>query len=250
MDIIKLLFNKVARSSILNAVFSPRCLICSSALDIEKVYLCRQCEDLLPIFTKQTENACQICSLPIVKELTYCIHCQNQELKYIDKTYCGYIYDFPIDKLIVNLKHQPNINLAKNLVTKIFAELNINISETPAKIRAIVPMPLHRQRIKYRGYNQSIQIALALSKLTNIPLDLKIAERVVNTQSTQGLTREQRFRKIKNAFAVNKKLTGDNYLLVDDVMTTGASINELAKSLKEQGAEKCFVFTLARAINL
>lgn len=101
-------------------------------------------------------------------------------------------------------------------------------------IDLIIPMPLHPQRLKERGFKQSIEIAKRLTKQNNIALDYTSCTRTKYIPPQAGLTLKERVKNINEVFACSANLTGKRIAIVDDVMTTGASLNELAKTLKKQ----------------
>ena len=118
----------------------------------------------------------------------------------------------------------------------------------------IIPVPLHIKKLRKRGFNQSILIAKWVSQAFNIPMDLKIIQRHQLTPAQVDLSRSERLKNLKNAFKfINKnkfKLSNIRHVaLIDDVMTTGATVNEISKILKQAGVEKIEVWCLARAIN-
>jgi len=117
------------------------------------------------------------------------------------------------------------------------------------RIDLVVPVPLHPARIKERGFNQAADLARAASAGTGRPLSHGIMQRVRNTGQQTGMTRAQRKRNVKGAFKVRRpdRVKNKNLLLVDDVMTTGATLDECARELKKAGAARVAAVTLARA---
>ena len=113
----------------------------------------------------------------------------------------------------------------------------------------IIPVPLHRVRMLERGYNQSLLIGREVSEVYNIPLSENILFRTKNNRSQTGLSKEERIKNVRGIFRVKEDvdLTGKKLLLVDDILTTGATINECVKTLKKNGAKKVDVLTLAYA---
>jgi ComF family protein len=113
----------------------------------------------------------------------------------------------------------------------------------------IVPVPLGSKRFQERGYNQVMLLARPLAWELDIPIKRQALTRIRETRSQVGLSREQRITNVQNAFAAKKHdVNGKKILLVDDVVTTGATINACAKALTEAGAVKVFAATLARAV--
>ena len=108
-------------------------------------------------------------------------------------------------------------------------------------------MPLHKQRLRERGYNQSLEIARPLARALRLPLLTTAVQRQQPTRSQSGLSAKARVRNLKGAFSVSAKALPASVLIVDDVITTGATIDELAKTLDKAGVEKIEIATIARA---
>jgi ComF family protein len=125
-----------------------------------------------------------------------------------------------------------------------YAERNMNFTD----VDLFVPVPLHPVKLRERQFNQSELIALHLAKRFNKRLENKWVKRIRYTPQQTGLSREQRLRNIKGAFLVRQDadFKDKTVMLVDDVMTTGATLHECAKAVKSAGAKKVFAFTLAR----
>ncbi|WP_334108482.1 ComF family protein [Methylobacillus sp.] len=113
----------------------------------------------------------------------------------------------------------------------------------------IIPMPLHPQRIKERGFNQSVEIARIVSKQLSMPVNLHACKRVKPTPPQASLPYKQRIRNMHGAFACTADLQGKRIVLLDDVMTTGASLNALAKTVKDAGASHVECWVIARTIS-
>jgi len=111
----------------------------------------------------------------------------------------------------------------------------------------LIPVPLHRNRYTQRGYNQAEIIATILARKMNCKIDLNVCQRIVHTTAQWNLTAPQRRKNVKNAFVLNKPIQANSVTIVDDVVTTGATVNELAKLLKSSGVTNIQVWSLARA---
>jgi len=147
----------------------------------------------------------------------------------------------PIRSLIHRLKYDKLADLAEILGSiLVSAALRNGLRDF-----VVVPVPLARQREKARGFNQSELLAKYLSNKLNVAF-VKMLRRNRNTASQTKLTREQRLLNIKNAFVVQRSAVGDNILLIDDVITTGATLEECAKVLKQAGAQKVSALVVAR----
>lgn len=134
---------------------------------------------------------------------------------------------FPVDVLVQALKYQHRFSLAGFFAAHL---------ALPAEVDLIVPMPLHPFRLAVRGFNQAVEIARPLARAAGRPLELMRVARVRDTPAQAQLTREERVRNLRGAFACDLRLDGMTVVVIDDVMTTGASLDEVARCLKASGA--------------
>jgi competence protein ComFC len=114
----------------------------------------------------------------------------------------------------------------------------------------IVPVPLHPKRLRWRGFNQSVLLARQIGRIYSIPLDCFTLYRSKDTPPQTQLPEEDRRKNMRGAFALTPKASLEDkcFLLVDDVYTSGATVNECSRVLKRGGAREVFVLTLARAV--
>lgn len=229
---------------ILNLLYcnNIKCIACSDELDEENEFcLCEECLNKLTF----NNNFCQVCGTPINDMGVVCNHCK--EHKY-DFNYARsvFIYQGRIVNLIHNLKYN-NARYLKEPLSNLMLKYLTEHSEF-SDIDFVVPVPLSAKRQKWRGYNQSELLLYSFPK-NNVEVRTDIIKRVINTECQTDKTREERLKNLENAFAVENKLDvkGKNIVVVDDVFTTGTTINECAKVLKKAGANKVIGFTLASA---
>ncbi len=149
-------------------------------------------------------------------------------------------YRFPVDTLVQALKYRHRLALA-GFFAKALAAAGM-----PARADLILPMPLHPRRLGERGFNQAVEIARPLARKTNLRVELAGVRRVRDTLKQEDLTREERVRNLRGAFACEAALDGATVVVVDDVMTSGASLDELARCLKRQGAARVENLVVAR----
>lgn len=179
-----------------------------------------------------------------------------KEVKYFNIARAPGIYDRTLMKAIHCLKYRGKIQLARPLGMFLFAAF-IRFWDID-KIDLIIPVPLHAKRLKARGFNQAYllvrkwkQLAVALCVETSaVTIDRDVLVRKKWTEPQTGLDRKKRLKNIKNAFKVNdgSRIYGKRILVVDDVLTTGATVNECAKTLIKHGAKRVDVLALARAM--
>ncbi len=153
-------------------------------------------------------------------------------------------YHPPIDRLIQALKYRDRLDLARHLGRMLGTVVQ---DSTASKPEIIVPVPLHRSRLRRRGFNQSLELARPISHQLGLPLDYLDLKRVRATNSQSQLSLKQRQRNVRNAFACDRALAGKRVALIDDVMTTGATVNAACAALLKTGVKSIEVWVVARA---
>jgi len=234
--------------SLLNMLFPLHCFLCRRALDSKEIpYLCSaHHSQLVPI----KENYCPRCSLPKLSVRSEnCPDCSNFVWAF-ESTRSLFLYKEPLSEIITAFKYHKK----RFLFQTVQALLNPFIdSERCGTLgfQLVSAVPLHPEREKERGFNQSGLIAEYLSKKLNVPFEKKILKRVrhKSISSQVGLSRAERLSQIKGEIKPGSKaklLQGKKVLLIDDVFTTGATVQECSRVLKSLGASKVMVLTLAR----
>lgn len=163
------------------------------------------------------------------------------------RAYSG--YDDPLKEIIHQFKYRPHPSLAKPLAGLLFSVYQSNLEELSADL--VLPVPMHKSREKERGFNQAHELAKHFSRHAHIPLQSKILFRVKATRVQAGLSRRERRLNLVGSFQVSGRIgiKDKKVMLIDDVFTTGATVNECAKLLKRNGAQRVSVLTLARVSN-
>jgi ComF family protein len=222
-----------SRLKIIRSFMQQDCVLCNAASGAHM--LCLACYAGLPRIT----NACPQCAAHSNGEI--CGACLTHPPTY-DRAFAALDYTFPVDKLIQTLKYGHQLALA-HLLGEISA---VALRAMPRPDR-ILPMPLHPTRLRERGFNQAHEIAKVIAKKLGVALDSHLATRIVNTPSQATLGLGARLKNVKGAFACGHDVTNQHIALVDDVMTSGATLNELAKTLKQAGAREISIWVVARA---
>ena len=158
-----------------------------------------------------------------------------------DHTIALWRYEFPCDRMIQSLKYHARLALAG-----FFA--GMLASKPLPRVDLIVPMPLYPTRLAGRGFNQAVEITRSLSRLIAVPAVTRGARRVKDTVPQTDLPYEERAKNVRRAFACSLDLSGRTVAVVDDVMTTGATLNELARILKRAGAARVENWVIARTV--
>jgi ComF family protein len=214
-------------------LFAENCVLCDA---VTRGDFCPACEKNLPHLSL---HHCLVCALPMM-ESSVCGACLANPPAF-DTCVAAVNYAFPVSALLHSLKYQNNHAMAPVLADLLTAR--IDAGPLPD---FIVPMPLHPARLRERGFNQAIEIARRVSKKSGVPVLSAICRRVKDTPSQTGLPWKEREKNIRNAFACEADLSGKRVAILDDVMTTGSTLNELAKVLRKYGATHISGWVVAR----
>ncbi len=219
----------------LNALLAQDCLLCGQTSDSR--ILCPACIEDLP---RLPASRCPRCAIPTPGgEL--CGRCLAQPPHY-DRTLAAFNYGFPLDKLLQSFKYVHRLSLAPFLGNWLAEEAAGCVADL------IIPLPLHRTRLRERGFNQALELARPVADVLKKPIDTDCCTRIRHTAAQAGLPWRERAKNIRGAFHCSMDLSGKRILLVDDVMTTGATLNECARTLKLHGAEEVTLMVVARAL--
>ncbi|GAB4302108.1 MAG: ComF family protein [Myxococcota bacterium] len=197
------------------------------------------------------EPRCERCGKPFIYEGGESHICGECRLKkrHFDFAFSPYAYTGPAAAVVWSLKYNRNLSSAST-IARLIRDRVLNEKIDLAPFRIIAPIPLHYSRMASRGFNQSALIALELANLLGLTYVPDLLQRVRATPTQVSLPRNLREENVKNAFAVAfpKKADGKSIIIVDDVYTTGATINEASRILKKAGADKILALTAARAL--
>lgn len=218
-------------------LYPPACVLCGSAL--KEGDLCSGCADDLPY----NATACERCALPLPNPAPQCGVCLQHPPSY-DGTVSLLRYAYPADHLILRLKFKARLHLARAMGELLARHLKRQVKIMPA---LIIPVPLHRSRLRERGFNQALEIARPIARDLGIPVDYKSCERVRKTPAQSLLPASERRKNIKGAFRVTRPITARHVAILDDVMTTGHTVQELAATLRKAGVERIDVWVVTRA---
>jgi ComF family protein len=208
---------------------TPHCALCNCACAAKSAALCDACHELA--FAQVARCECCAIALPTsAMPITRCGPCTSHPPAF-DATFTAADYSAHVRGLVMDFKfnHKPGL-------AKAFAHELANAAKALPADSVLIPVPLSSERLKQRGYNQSLEIAKHLARLTglNLKRDALLRTRHTPAQSTLKLT--ERHASIKGAFACPARLEGVRILVVDDVMTSGATLEECARTLKKAGA--------------
>lgn len=221
------------RKILSNLFFGGTCFLCRGAAgDI----LCAACNADLP---RLGSGLCPRCALP-AEGAALCGRCLARPPGY-DATRAALQYRFPADVLVHALKFRGELALAP-LLGRLLGEKLAG----GERVDCVCPVPLSAARLRERGFNQALEIARHVARLAGAPLEPRLAARRRDTTAQTGLAWEERARNVRGAFGCERVLDGMSIAIVDDVMTTGATLEALARALKGAGASRVVNWVVAR----
>lgn len=221
----------------LNFLFPPVCAYCKKVGTL----LCAECRaDIVWI----TEPICEICGQPLAKTQDTCGLCARRTLP-LQQVRTAVLFQEPVQTLIHQFKYENTFALGQ-ILADIMGQAWPHWQQP---IERIIPIPLHKERYRQRGYNQSELLARWLARQLQIPLDTNVLQRIRYTQPQVQLSTKERHLNVADAFAVsdNGHIQGQHLLLIDDVFTTGATLSAATRVLLEAGAGAVSGYCLARA---
>lgn len=227
-----------------DAVLAQSCALCQQPSGGAPV--CQGCAGDLPTLPVTPDRRCQRCALPFYGGKLSCPDCAIHTPAF-DRAFAVWSYAFPIDTLIRDFKYGHHLYLARFFAENL-AQILLRVGDgtSQAKPDLIVPMPLHPNRLRTRGFNQAAEIARQLSHQLGISCAYDALIRVQDTPAQAGLPRDARWKNLVGAFACPRPIKARHVLLVDDVLTTGASLSACADILRQAGVAKIDVAVLAR----
>jgi ComF family protein len=199
---------------------------------------CKACDSALPYFNAPH---CPTCALP-TSTGEVCGHCLTHPPLF-SRTTTVFGYAFPLDKLIQGMKYGEQLALAHAFAKKVIQRIDKN--DLPDYV---IAMPLHPAKLRERGFNQSLLLAATVARELNLKLLTNTCQRVRNTPPQSALPWKERKKNVRNAFSCDMDLTGKRVALVDDVLTTGASLNALAEAVSKKGAIEISAWVVARTL--
>lgn len=214
-----------------------RCAVCGE--DAGATLVCIQCMSRLvrlplqhcPVCAEPRSAADDSAALP-------CGRCLRQPPAY-DATFASFVYGAPLDRLVVDFKFRSRLANAEFFAAQ--------LPPPPNGLAAVLPVPLAKSRLAERGYNQAFELAKTYARRYQLPFAPHLLQRTRATPHQIGLPWHERARNLRDAFACTRPLAGGHYMVVDDVMTSGATLQEIACTLKAAGASRVTNLVIARA---
>ena len=242
-----------AKKLLLN-LFPSRCLFCQKTVNTpvtnisavnKNIEVCSACYEALP----HNISSCIRCALPLaedIKDRELCGRC-IQKMPAFDYAYSLFRYEGDIISLVHQLKFSEKISHARSIGEMLLAKIECDLLSEQGRPDCLLPVSLHPSRLRQRGFNQSIEIARVIEKKLGIPIDFDTVLRHRSTVSQTGLDVQQRWKNVRGAFSLMEEVGYQHVLIIDDVVTTGSTVNELARVLKKAKVERVGVLSIARA---
>ena len=216
------------------------CLLCR----LEPAYvsgLCRLCYTGLP----WNKWACRKCARPLRQAATnlICGACLATETPF-ERILCPLRYDYPVDKVLHNFKFNSALHFGRLLGDLLADHIATTLHHEPDYL---VPVPLHENRLRERGFNHANELATRIAKNLNLPIKRNLCYRVKNTSYQTTLSAKRRRINLKNAFFAPECSSIKRIAIIEDVVTTGSTVTELAGTLRRAGIENIDIWCVARA---
>ncbi|MDD3267577.1 MAG: ComF family protein [Burkholderiales bacterium] len=216
------------------------CILCATQTKNQQI--CHDCNTSLGYQTP-SPNTCWRCLAHKSPAQLICDNCHDNQFHF-ERIITAFNYEFPLEQILHQLKYHGKIEYT-NLLSQLFwSRISQQIQSLPD---VIIPVPLHVNKLKIRGFNQSYELLHEFKQLNSKTLIID-AKRIKNTKSQANLSRDARMHNIKDAFVINDNLQGKYVVIIDDVVTTGSTVSELSRICKLQGADKVEVWCLMRAL--
>jgi ComF family protein len=217
-------------------------MVCTNILPLyEKTrWVCEGCSELL---TPIEPPLCSSCGAPVEEEEAQCAPCRKRKRNFSNTAV--FVYDDVVRDVIHRFKYKNCPRYAQGLAKIALNSLGAGYFEG---VEALVPVPMYIKKRRRRGYNQAEELASAFSALTNVPTLYGYLKRIRDTKPQAGLTPTERANNLRGAFALRKKIELKSFLLIDDIYTTGETLDVCVDLLKQGGAEQVRCLTLAVAV--
>jgi len=223
-----------------SSLFPSACLLCGQ-LTHRHTAICAPCENDLP----HNQNCCSCCAIPLPSvEQEICAQCQKQPPAF-DRSYIPLRYTSPVSDFVQQFKFNNNLVTGK-LLADLFSGSVLHASLSLPE--ALIPVPLYPARTRQRGFNQALWLARKIGRKLNIGIDHNLVKRVRNTAPQHELKHKERLANLNNAFACSSLAEYQSVAIIDDVVTTGTTVNSIASLLKKHGIKEVHVWAIARTV--
>jgi ComF family protein len=234
----------IVRQAFSDLIFPPFCPICEQQLSHNEHLVCEDCFESIHTIESRF---CRRCAAPLEEERKTCRYCKDKKYHFTKVRALG-TFSPPLSEMVHLLKYERKTHLANRLGILL---ANIFLADHELSSSSIIiPVPLHPTRMRERGYNQSLLLAKKVAEISRTELCTHAISRAKPTKSQTALAHTQRIDNLRNAFRIedSEPLAGKSVTVVDDVLTSGTTLDEMAKTLLDAGAELIYGLVLARAM--
>lgn len=232
-------------NKIIDVVFPRRCPVCHDIVRDKGKSVCDICRIKL---IEVKDPYCIKCGKPVkTPETVHCSYCSSNVVDFSEGR-AVFVYDDTMRKSIYRFKYNGRQEYSKFYAEEIYNKYRDKIKQWNPQI--IVPIPIHKSKLKKRGYNQAYLIAKELSYLTKIPVNNRLLYRVKKTEIQKNLSASERKSNLKNAFKISSnKVQYLSAMLIDDIYTTGATMNNASIVLKDSGIQNVYCISLSIGVD-
>ena len=230
---------KQIKEKFLNILYPPRCPACNGILESGSRTICPECEKT---FHPVTEDYCLKCGKPVGETEEYCEECLRKDRKFT-RGRGVFLYNAQMKQSLLRYKYYGSREYGKYYAEAICRYAGTDIRNWRPDV--IVPVPLHKRKKRMRGFNQAADLACRTGEILQIPVSENIVVKAKETRSQKKLDAEERKRNLQDAFRTVCPVNGLRILVMDDVYTTGSTVEAMAECLLESGASDVFFVTLA-----
>ena len=220
-------------------LFPPACFLCGAECETT-LALCRGCINDLPY----NSIACPVCASPLLTTSRICPACSKEKKQPFNSCRTLFVYRFPINQVIKKIKYDNHLEAARCLGLLMATAFANTCADRP---QCIIPVPLHASRLRQRGYNPALELARPIASKLDLAINTKTCIRTKPTRPQSQLTARQRKQNVRDAFAIVDWPGYQHIVIFDDVMTTGATCRELARTFRKVGVATIEIWACARA---
>lgn len=229
---------KNIKEKCLDILYPPRCPVCNGIIDNTQSKVCPECAEVFHVIK---DHYCMKCGKPVGETEEYCGECRSRDRSFRQGR-SVFLYNTQMKQSLLRYKYYGSREYGKYYAECICRYLGRDIQNWNPDV--IVPVPIHRRKQRMRGFNQAADLAEYTGEILHIPVAEDIIRKIKETRSQKKLDAKERKKNLKNAFRAVAEVRGLRILVMDDVYTTGSTVEAMTECLLEAGAESVYFVTL------